>query len=305
MFNFSSLMHILDRARLYSAAAAICLTATLAQAGETTNKIGITMVDVPAGTFQMGSGGAIGAPKKENNKGLPLLEPASSSDACGYSDDDAEDSEKPQHPVNVKAFQIGKTEVTLGQFRQFIDATGYDAEMGKKSEWVMKFFNRMNAHGDDVPVVAINWHDAQAFIDWLNKTDGGGYRLPSEAEWEYACRAGSYQLFCGTDDFDDLSWARDDTQARSGTPVRGKPNAFGLYDMSGNAAEWVQDCWHGNYSDAPADGGVWAGGNCEIGVVRGGAWFNSCYKKFRAGFRGDQARDVRSREFGFRVVRDR
>lgn len=159
MFSFLSLMRVAGRVCLYSIAA--CLAATLAQAGETTNKIGITMVDIPAGSFQMGSGGAIGIPKEEEKK-PPLLGKVSSSDVCRFSDSDALDKEIPRHLVNVKAFQIGKTEITLGQFRQFIAATGYDAVMNKE-EYERKKFIRYNAYGDDAAVVNVGFNDAQAF----------------------------------------------------------------------------------------------------------------------------------------------
>jgi formylglycine-generating enzyme required for sulfatase activity len=312
MFSSSLLMRILNRACLCFSAAAICFAATLVQAGETSNKIGITMVDIPGGSFQMGSGGAIGSPKeegdgqkpKEEEKKEPLLfdKPSKTSDTCNYSDKDAKDTETPRHPVEIKPFQIAKTEVTLGQFKQFIDATGYDAEMGKEGEFVMRFFKRINAHGDDIPVAVVSWRDAQAFIDWLNKTDGGGYRLPSEAEWEYACRAGSYDLFCGTNNFDEVSHYRDETQRR-GAPIRGELNAFGLYDMSGNTAEWVQDCWHDDYNGAPADGSAWAGGECERRVYRGASWRETCPEKFRASYREGRESIERSSELGFRVAR--
>lgn len=295
MFSFSSLMRVTDRARPYLSAMVICLAATLAQAGETTGKIGITMVDIPAGSFQMGSIVAAGAPKEVNNV-LSLIGQASPSDTCPYSGD-ASDMETPRHQVSIKDFQIGKTEVTVGQFKQFIAATGNTDLMNGE-------FRKHNAYGDDLPVVMVSWHDAQAFIDWLNKTDGGGYRLPSEAEWEYACRAGGYHLYCGTDDIDGLSWLGGDSTVAQQPPAGGKlANAFGLYDMSGNAKEWVQDCMHDDYSGAPVDGSAWVSGECAR-VQRGGSWRN-CPSSLRAAARAYNTPDSRNPDFGFRLARTR
>lgn len=295
MFSFSSLTRVTDRARPYLSATAICLAATLAQAGETTNKVGITMVDIPTGSFQMGSYKAANAPKEEN-KELSLIGQASPSDTC--LDSEASDMEIPRHHVSIKAFQMGKTEVTVGQFKQFIAATGNTDLMNGE-------FLEHNAYGDDTPVVRVSWHDAQAFIDWLNKTDGGGYRLPSEAEWEYACRAGGYHLYCGTNDIDGLSWRGGDVTSAHQPPAGGEQaNAFGLYDMSGNAKEWVQDCWHDDYSGAPADGSVWISGECGARVQRGGAWRN-CPKSLRAAARAYNTPDNRDPDYGFRLARTR
>lgn len=300
MFSFLSLLRATGRARPYLSAAVICLAATLAQAGETTNKIGITMVDIPAGSFQMGSGESSDVPPEENNV-LALLGQASSSDSCNYSDQFVEKTEIPRHSVNIKAFQIAKTEVTVGQFKQFIAATGNTALMNDK-------FKEHNDFGDDASVIMISWNDAQAFIDWLNKTDGGGYRLPSEAEWEYACRAGGYHLFCGSNSADGLIWAGGDSTAvkRPPEPAAGAKlaNAFGLYDMSGNVKEWAQDCWHDDYNGAPDDGSARIGGECEFRVSRGGSWRN-CISSLRAAFRTYYSPDERNPNFGFRIARTR
>lgn len=243
----------------------LALATSFAYAGETTNKIGITMVDIPAGSFQMGSCKQTTAMAEENKK-RSFLGQAPISANCSYLDADAANNETPQHRVNVKAFQMGKTEVTLGQFKKFITAAG-------RSDLVSEQFMQANTYGDSAPVVWVRWRDAQDFIKWLNQIDGGGYRLPSEAEWEYACRAGGSHIYCGGNDPRALGWYGLRRPVHL-LPVAGKqPNAFGLYDMSGNASEWVQDCWNDSYRGAPTDGSVWTSGDCDLRGVRGGTSF--------------------------------
>ena len=134
-------------------------------------------------------------------------------------------------------------------------------------------FMKHNAHGDNAPVVNVSWHDAKAFIDWLNKTDGGGYRLPSEAEWEYACRAGGQHKYCGSNNVNSVAWHTDNCGERPRRVAGKQANTFGLYDMSGNVYEWVEDCWHDSYRGAPSDGSVWTGNCKEDGRgLRGGSW---------------------------------
>lgn len=131
--------------------------------------------------------------------------------------------------------------------------------------------------------------------------------MPSEAEWEYACRAGGYHLYCGTNNIDELSWRNVEVEGQetNDPPPRGKPNAFGLYDMSGNAGELVQDCWHDDYNGAPSDGSVWADGECDSRIVRGGSWRDgSCPRNLRASNRKYRMLDERYCDFGFRVARD-
>jgi len=289
-------IRLLGGIRAIVAVATFALGTTLAQAGETTNKIGVTMVDIPAGSFLMGSCKLTEEIVEENKKraflGQELL-PANCNNPVL-----ASDNETPQHRVNVKAFQMGKTEVTLGQFKKFIAGAG-------RAELVNDDFMKHNAYGDNAPVVMVSWLDAQDFIKWLNQTDGGGYRLPSEAEWEYACRAGGNHTYCGGNNLNVLGWHALNSGMRP-RPVRGKrANAFGLFDMSGNAAEWVQDCWHANYIGAPDDGSAWTSGNkCKERVNRGGFW-SYIDLVARAAYRGRNAADGRFSATGFRLARDR
>lgn len=289
------------------ALAVLMLTILLTQACETTNKIGITMVDIPAGSFMMGSC-KLASDMQEGSEKRAFLGQELLKEGCSNADADASDIETPQHRVNIGAFQLGKTQVTVGQFKQFIAAAG-------RTDLVDDNFMKYNAYGDNAPVVWVSWHDAQAFIDWLNKTDGGGYRLPTEAEWEYACRAeGGQHTYCGGNDLNALGWYYENSGNRQ-RPVGGKqPNAFGLHDMSGNVWEWVQDCWHDNYRGAPSDGHAWKDdlplpawmGNCfgDKRVLRGGSWYNTA-KSTRAANRGYNSPDYRSNGYGFRLARTR
>lgn len=212
------------------------------------------LVEIPAGSFEMGA-----------NNGEP--------------------DEKPVHTVAVKAFAIGKTEVTQAQWR---------AVMGNEPSY-------FSACGDDCPVEQVSWDDVQAYIQKLNAKSGKQYRLPTEAEWEYACRAGGKHEYCGSDDANSVAWSNANSGKFFGTtphPVaRKQANGFGLYDMSGNVREWVADAYHDNYTGAPADGSAWGDGSLH--VLRGGSWgrdpefgratarykFGSNYRDFSFGFR--------------------
>ena len=171
--------------------------------------------------------------------------------------DHGDDDEKPIHTVLIaRPFALAKTEVTQAQWR---------AIMGSNPS---QFTNC----GDSCPVEKISWEDAQEYVRRLSAKTGKTYRLPSEAEWEYACRAGGTQAYCGGDNLDQIAWY---TENSKGTPhpVGGKrPNAFGLHDMTGNVWEWVEDCYGTSYDGAPADGGPWTPRECRRGLRRGGSW---------------------------------
>ena len=174
----------------------------------------------------------------------------------------------PLHKVCVKGFWMGTYEVTQAQFQQV---------EGKNPSKVVALDN---------PVENVGWDDAAHFTAKMSSTTGTKIRLPSEAEWEYACRAGHAQdKYCGNgDNLNFLGWynANSDHQHR---PVgHFSANDWGLYDMSGNVWEWVQDCWHPSFQNAPTDGTVWKGGECPTHVIRGGSWCNDATYA-RAGFR--------------------
>ncbi len=240
------------------------------------------MVSIPGGEFMMGS-------------------PAAESER--------DDDELPQRRVRVKTFALGKTEVTVAQWRQFARASGYltDAERNAHAQgcftwepedpaWAWRAGRSWREPGwsqrDDEPVVCISWVDAQAYVRWLDQHSGvKGWRLPSEAEWEYATRAGSTTLRPWGDDAvvacahangadrtrgpKGRAWT-EPHPCRDGhwyaAPVGSyRPNAWGLHDMLGNVWEWVQDCYL-SYASGPSDGSANETNDCRGRVVRGGAW---------------------------------
>lgn len=166
--------------------------------------------------------------------------------------------EQPQHAVSIRSFALGKLEVTQEQWY---------AMMGNLPS---------NFKGRTLPVEQVSWHDAQEFIRRLNAKSGQNYRLPSEAEWEYAARAGSPTNYSFGDDPKQLgrfAWFAGNSGNMTQPVGEKMANNFGLYDMHGNVWEWTQDCWNDNYAGAPADGSAWTAGDCSTRVARGGSWF--------------------------------
>ena len=163
----------------------LSLAAGWAQAGETTNFMGMAFADIPAGSFKMGSCKVTSDMQKENKRRAFLGQELLSAE-CPDKIANVNDNETPQHTVHVAAFQMGKTMVTLAQFKRYVDASG--ASKGS-SGWnlINDDFRKYNAFGDDAPVVQVSWQEAKEFIEWLNKnkpaSDRGTYRLPTEAEW--------------------------------------------------------------------------------------------------------------------------
>jgi formylglycine-generating enzyme required for sulfatase activity len=160
--------------------------------------------------------------------------------------------------------------------------------------------------GDDCPVEQVSWAEAQKFIQKLIAKTGKRYRLPTEAEWEYACRGANSKEYCGGDQPDSVAWYGGYTNpaGNAGKSTHAvatlEANGFGLYDMSGNVWEWVEDGYHANYTNAPADGSAWTGETTRH-VLRGGAW-NSKPQEVRAANRGRVEPSGRG-NVGFRVVR--
>ena len=271
------------------------------------------MMLIPAGSFRMG----------DLNGG-------------GYAD------EKPVRRVHVDAFGLARHEVTVAQFRRFVQATGYKTDAEKNTggvegcytiqdaelKWVASV-NWRNAslkgrrQNADHPVVCVSWNDAQAYINWLNRELGEQYRLPSEAEWEYAARAGSTSKYPFGNDANQLcQWGNvaDNTRLPSGdqwtnrvdcsdgyaftAPVGSfKANAWGVQDMIGNAWEWTEDCWHDSYEDAPTDGSAWVrGGDCRYRVLRGGS-FTVSPARLRSAYRLWLGAGLRISNYGFRLAR--
>jgi len=154
------------------------------------------------------------------------------------------------------------------------------------------------------PVETVSWDDIQAFLDRLN-SGGGSYRLPSEAEWEYASRGGQlsegYQ-YAGGDDWAEVAWIYANADNRTHPVGQKKPNELGLFDMSGNVREWVQDCWHGSYAGAPDDGRAWEEEGCDRRVIRSGSWYGKP-SYVRSANRFWYTANFRNNNMGFRIVR--
>ena len=204
--------------------------------------------------------------------------------------------ETPRHKVNVPAFAMSVFEVTYAEYDVFARATGRSRP--DSSGW----------DRDTHPVNNVSWDDAVAYAGWLSKQTGKKYRLPSEAEWEYAARAGQRTTFWWGSDkgkgnahcFDCASDLNTSKTAKVGSY---KPNAFGLYDTAGNLYEWVHDCYHRNYSGAPEDGSVWEGGDCSVRIVRGGA-FRSPATSMRVENRETFPSNKGQYNVGIRLVRE-
>ena len=161
--------------------------------------------------------------------------------------------------------------------------------------------SKFGSCGDECPVEKVSWDDAEAFIQKLNAKTGKQYRLPSEAEWEYACRAGGQHEYCGNDNVDSVAWYASNSGKSTHPVSRKQPNVFGLYDMSGNVWEWVEDSYHNSYNGAPTNGSVWQGDGARR-VFRGGSW-DSRPRYVRAASRDGDVPAYRDSYLGFRVAR--
>jgi len=208
----------------------------------------------------------------------------------------AEFDEKPPRQVRVDRLAISRYEITAAEYRRFARATG----------------RRVPDIGDldpeSTPAIFVSWDDALYYTRWLSEQTGERYRLPSEAEWEYAARAGTDTRYWWGNDIGrgkaHCTGCRSGLDPRRPAPVGSfDPNPFGLYDTAGNVAEWVRDCYHDSYEGAPADGGVWEGGDCSVRIVRGGS-FSSVPDWLRSTKRDKFASDTRLDTLGFRVARE-
>jgi formylglycine-generating enzyme required for sulfatase activity len=275
---------------------------------------GPQLVVVPVGEFLMGS---------------PDSEPGRS------------DAEGPQHSVRItRPYALARNEITVAEFRRFVRESGYrsDAEQRGDSnaydERTGRIVKRKDVSWDSdfqggraktaEPVVHVSWNDAAAYAAWLSTATGQRYRLPSEAEFEFALRAGTTSIYWWGDghptrlvgnltgDGDrsrsKRTWAKSFDHYRDGfwgpAPVaRFEANGFGLFDLGSNVSEWVEDCWHQNFLRAPEDGSAWVNRGCVKRVVRGGSW-GSEPDQARSAYRLGVAADTGSARVGFRVARD-
>ncbi len=185
---------------------------------------------------------------------------------------------------------MGRTEVTQGQWK---------AVLGSNP-------SHFNSCGDDCPVEKVSWNYAQSYAQKLSQKTGKNYRVPSEAEWEYAARAGSDAKRSFGDNESELgnyAWFAGNSGSKTHRSAEKRVNAFGLYDMDGNVWEWVEDVWHTNYNGAPTDGSAWTtGGDQAHRVRRGGSW-SSSPGDLRSAVRGRFAPDDRYEFAGFRIAR--
>jgi formylglycine-generating enzyme required for sulfatase activity len=182
----------------------------------------------------------------------------------GSPDDQGDSDEHPQHPVTVAAFALGKYEVTYEEWDTCVSAGGCSSTPADSA-------GGRGRH----PVVNVSWDDAREYVRWLSRRTGHPYRLPSEAEWEYAARAGSTAPYYWGDDLATGHCQACDSPVRPVPVDSFPPNAFGVYDMAGNVSQWTQDRYHDSYLGAPADARAWENGDYRRGpirVIRGGNW---------------------------------
>lgn len=238
--------------------------------------------------------------------------------------------EGPTRQVRVPRFAMGRHEVTRGQFAQFVRETGYNASGGCWYWAIIFVFDKNRSwknpgytQTDDHPVTCVNWDDARAYTLWLSQKTGKKYRLPTEAEWEYAARAGTKssrfwgddaKKACAHENVYDRAGARayrfpwashdcDDGYAASAPVGKFRANGFGLHDMLGNVPEWVADCWRDSYRNAPSDGSAFTSSDCKQRGIRGGSW--SLWPAFsRSAHRHFDEPTDRGNVTGFRVARD-
>jgi formylglycine-generating enzyme required for sulfatase activity len=236
----------------------------------------IEMVLVPGGAFLMGSPenepgrSDDEGPKHRFPQGIPPLRRRTK-------------DEGPQHRVTVRSFYIGKYEVTQTQWRAVMG--------GAPSAY----------KGDDLPVENVSWDDAKEFCQKLSQMTGAEYRLPTEAEWEYACRSRTTGAYAG--ELDAMAWYEKNSGSRTHPVGRKQPNSFGIYDMHGNVWEWCEDDWHNSYENAPYDGSAWLEFTRRSWrVLRGGGW-NVASSSCRSANRDGASPTDRSDFLGFRLVR--
>ncbi len=208
--------------------------------------------------------------------------------AMGSNDDP---TEKPTRQVTIQSFAMSQHPVSVREWNECAAA---------------KACGLVATGKDDTPVTNISWSDAKRFVGWLGATTRKAYRLPSEAEWEYAARGGTQTKYWWGDQFRsgmvNCSNCADIGNVEQPVKIGSfRPNPFGLHDMGGGVDQWVEDCWHKNYQGAPADGSAWAEGECGSHVIRSGSWKNDA-RYVRPSNRDSYDTNVRYPTHGFRVA---
>ncbi len=256
---------------------------------ETANGLNIEMIAVKGGSFTMGS-------------------------------KDGASDERKTHTVNMPDFYIGKYEVTVREFKAFIDDTQYqtDADKGgysyvwdgslwskkKGVNWQYDIAGNKRPKSEyNHPVIHVSWNDAVAFAKWVSEQTGKTYRLPSESEWEFAARGRKSKgyKYSGSDFPGNVAWFSDNAKRRTQSVGGKDPNKLGIYDMSGNVWEWCQDLYHDSYRDAPDDGSAWIAGDGSDRVMRGGGWYNRV-SHCRVANRFNYSSSARNGNIGFRLA---
>jgi formylglycine-generating enzyme required for sulfatase activity len=204
-----------------------------------------------------------------------------------YQDRNGWDEELPVHSVNIKAFWIGKYPVTQALWKRIMNN------------------NPSKFRGEDKPVEMVSWDDIKGkdnFLDQLLKISAKSYRLPSEAEWEYAAKANQKHKYSGSDNLKEVGWYRKNGHDETKPVDLKAPNDFGLFDMNGNVWEWCEDDWHENYQNAPDDGSAWIDNpRALFRVRRGGSYFFSA-QNCRPSCRSGNVEVLRYGDIGFRLV---
>ena len=261
------------------------------QVSENNTRLVLEMITAPGETFRdsLADGG--------EGPLMVVLPTGRFSMGCLSNDSDCDDNEQPIHDVTLpNNFAIAVYEVTFAEYERYVQATGVrrpgDEGWGR----------------GDRPVINLDWEEARAYARWLSEQTGRSYRLPTEAEWEYAARAGTTTKYSWGNraNYEQANYNSNDRWENT-APVGSFPaNGFGLYDMHGNVFEWTQDCWHGSYRGAPTNGQVWEGangGDCDRRVVRGGSWHGGP-GLLRAAGRVSYRVSGRANVLGLRLVQD-
>ena len=254
--------------------------------------------------------------QKEKSFILDMVHIEAKGESFDMGSNNGRDNEKPVHEVTFSNdYELGKTPVTIEQYMYFVHDTNsrYPEWLEEGSEYNIltgsndyyKKLDLLNPAREQSPIVGVSWQDAKAYCDWLSKKSGKKYRLPTEAEWEYACRAKTTTKWSfGGDEskLKEYAWYNKNSNSKTHEVGLKKPNDWGLYDMHGNVWEWCEDDWEDNYNSTPRDGSAHENKKSRRKVLRGGSW-SSYAVNSRSAYRGYRDNDSRSIFVGFRLLR--